>query len=379
MNIELDNIYKYHYMPLDSENDNTLYSKELKEISKLEPYCKVISYEGNIHDDEVYLVDFDIEQNEGKALPYSGEYLVTSVELKELDDEKLKTKNIIKEAIETADEKEKENILNVFVAMDNDGITLDFPSDAEMDDDTYSLSDYVVDTEIYNEVNEKIKAKVYAIFSYEPELVINDYYNPYIDCADFVLVVKYDTEVYNENTAKNKILDLINPKNVNVEIYNEKDFTYFTDNIISKEFGTYGNEVEAKYSYDIEFYVKEVLFSESEYESKYSDVDTSIVSTKEKTSESVSFNNEQLSEYPSLLVAIESEKDAEVTYKTLIEKEKTSETPNTEIIELLEKILSDELEHVALLSALTAKLNSKYVGSENQTDFEETIDEIKVK
>lgn len=89
-----------------------------------------------------------------------------------------------------------------------------------------------------------------------------------------------------------------------------------------------------------------------------------------------SFTDAQLEESPSLLIAIDSEKDAEVTYKTLIEDEKNSDTPNQENIDLFEHILSDELEHIALLSALAAKQNEDYVGDDSKSMFNKYIDEI---
>lgn len=75
-------------------------------------------------------------------------------------------------------------------------------------------------------------------------------------------------------------------------------------------------------------------------------------------------------DYPSLLVAIDSEKDAEITYKTLIEIEESSTKPNQQVIDLLKKILADELEHIALLSALSASKNSDYVADDAQLDFD---------
>lgn len=79
-------------------------------------------------------------------------------------------------------------------------------------------------------------------------------------------------------------------------------------------------------------------------------------------------------DYPSLLVALESEKDAEITYKSLIEIEKSADKPNQQVIDLLEKILKDELEHIALLSALSANKNSEYVAEDSQEQFDDYID-----
>ena len=81
--------------------------------------------------------------------------------------------------------------------------------------------------------------------------------------------------------------------------------------------------------------------------------------------------------YPALLVALDSERDAEVTYKTLIEIEKSSNKPNQRVIDLLEKILKEELQHIALLSALQAENNSEFVGEDSQEDFDSYINDIK--
>lgn len=81
--------------------------------------------------------------------------------------------------------------------------------------------------------------------------------------------------------------------------------------------------------------------------------------------------------YPSLLVALDSERDAEITYKTLIDIEKSSDNPNQQVIDLLEKILREEEQHIALLAALQANNNSDFVEEDSQEDFDSYIDEIK--
>lgn len=88
----------------------------------------------------------------------------------------------------------------------------------------------------------------------------------------------------------------------------------------------------------------------------------------EKVSESLE-EDAQNDGYPSLLVALDSEKDAIVTYETLINIEETSEERNQEVIDLLSKILVDEKEHIALLSALQAKNTGKFVADDSQEDF----------
>ena len=77
----------------------------------------------------------------------------------------------------------------------------------------------------------------------------------------------------------------------------------------------------------------------------------------------------------SLLVALDSEKDAVVIYEELIKDEKEHEN-NEEVVDLLQTILSDEKEHIALLSALCAKINKDYVdGSHTEEDFNDYISE----
>lgn len=115
-----------------------------------------------------------------------------------------------------------------------------------------------------------------------------------------------------------------------------------------------------------------VDFSKTENHNKIEESVTNVANVAVKES----FTDAQLEESPSLLIAIDSEKDAEVTYKTLIEDEKNSDTPNQENIDLLEHILSDELEHIALLSALVAKQNEDYVGGDSKSMFNKYIDEI---
>lgn len=80
--------------------------------------------------------------------------------------------------------------------------------------------------------------------------------------------------------------------------------------------------------------------------------------------------------YPALLVALDSEKDAELTYRTLIEVEESSDNPNREVIDLLKKILDDELEHIALLSAMSAKNTSEFVADDSQEEFDDIVEKI---
>lgn len=100
---------------------------------------------------------------------------------------------------------------------------------------------------------------------------------------------------------------------------------------------------------------------------------------EEKVAESIDTDETEptpSNDYPSILVAINSEKDAEMTYKALLEIENESDSPNQEVIDLLQHILDDELEHIALLSALAAKQNSEFVeGEDSQEKFDSYVDD----
>lgn len=100
---------------------------------------------------------------------------------------------------------------------------------------------------------------------------------------------------------------------------------------------------------------------------------------KEEIEESLKTDKNDISvknNYPALLVALDSEKDAELTYRTLIEVEESSDSPNKEVIDLLKKILDDELEHIALLSAMSAKNTSEFVADDSQEEFDDIVEKI---
>ena len=56
--------------------------------------------------------------------------------------------------------------------------------------------------------------------------------------------------------------------------------------------------------------------------------------------------------------------------------EENAENPRQDVIELLKKILSDEMEHIALLSALQADKASSFVAEDSKEEFNEIIDGI---
>lgn len=166
-------------------------------------------------------------------------------------------------------------------------------------------------------------------------------------------VIQRLTDIYDLNNSK---IDVIDKGDYNLITLNNKGYTIYP---------TTDNDVDDIVSYIV--------------------ADQNL---QPKTISKVEENNQQISEsledivipsslsedYPSLLIALESEKDAEITYKSLIEIEKSSDKPNQQVIDLLEKILKDELEHIALLSALSANKNSEYVAEDSQEQFDDYID-----
>lgn len=166
-------------------------------------------------------------------------------------------------------------------------------------------------------------------------------------------VIQRLTDIYDLNNSK---IDVIDKGDYNLITLNNKGYTIYP---------TTDNDVDDIVSYIV--------------------ADQNL---QPKTISKVEENNQQINEgledivipsslsedYPSLLIALESEKDAEITYKSLIEIEKSSDKPNQQVIDLLEKILKDELEHIALLSALSANKNSEYVAEDSQEQFDDYID-----
>lgn len=73
----------------------------------------------------------------------------------------------------------------------------------------------------------------------------------------------------------------------------------------------------------------------------------------------------------SLLTALNSEKEAVVTYEMLL-----SLTTDEEEIELLTRILNDEKEHIALLSSLQTKQVADYVAEDNKKTLDDNAQEV---
>lgn len=257
--IKEDKIYKYQFNPdhIDYSDPTHDVEKELEEISKYEPFCKVTGIDNELG---MASVDFDIPENEDKNLPYTGEYTAYFDELIEVQEEQ------ITESVDTEDPRKQAGPYRYITKHGIGPGTL--PKDVKL--------------------------------------------------------VKWE-DLDNYRTA------------------------IWTDRFLTTQ------ELE---DYDI--------YPESVQEN---------LDVEEKTDDQEL--TEIINSNPSLLVALDSEKDAKITYSTLIEIEESSENPDQEIIALLKKILADELEHIALLSAQQAKQTSQFVAEDSQGEFESVIDDIK--
>lgn len=150
---------------------------------------------------------------------------------------------------------------------------------------------------------------------------------------------------------------------------------YGNDRIAEVTFDIPENEdKDLPYTGEYSVFIKELTEVEEEKVSENVDIEvTDETETETKDQELTEIINSN----PSLLVALDSEKDAKITYSTLIEIEESSVNPDQEVIALLKKILADELEHIALLSAQQAKQTSQFVAEDSQGEFESVINDIK--
>lgn len=180
-------------------------------------------------------------------------------------------------------------------------------------------------------------------------------------------------DIYNSDTA-----DYMYKINVNG---NELilDVSIFTDDLVLFEVKFKDNVISGYINVDSDV-IEKFTSDKEKYDyildkiiSKYPKI-MEYVTNKKKIKESIGEKLVEDGEYPSLIVALESEKDAVLTYETLIDVENKADVPDEEVIDLLNKILDDEKEHIALLSALSAKIHSEYVAEDSQVTFDEIID-----
>lgn len=92
---------------------------------------------------------------------------------------------------------------------------------------------------------------------------------------------------------------------------------------------------------------------------------------EEKVKEDLEINPQDIDTSTALLTALNSEKEAVMTYEVLI-KMSTDE----EEIELLNKILEDEKEHIALLSALQSKKTADSVADDNKEQLDSYAEDV---
>lgn len=240
-----------------------------------------------------------------------------------------------------------------------------------------------------------IKDKLYTIYPAQ-----NDQYY-----TDVVYYIAADADLYNtetkectdvsdmgvipvlESVESGKIYRYTYDENEPVETDTDKELYEISKHEpYCKVLNVYGNDRIAEVTFNIpenedknlpytdeySVFIKELTEIEEEKISENIDVEiTDEAETKDQELTEIINSN------PSLLVALDSEKDAKITYSTLIEIEESSVNPDQEVIALLKKILADELEHIALLSAQQAKQTSQFVAEDSQGEFESVIDDIK--
>ena len=139
-----------------------------------------------------------------------------------------------------------------------------------------------------------------------------------------------------------------------VKIDIDSDVKLIKDNPIDSFDEIYYAEITVDQVPFIVFVEKEQYTEQDVLDEVFEIADALELKEKEEIEESLKTDKNDISvknNYPALLVALDSEKDAELTYRTLIEVEESSDNPSREVIDLLKKILDDELEHIALLSA----------------------------
>lgn len=166
-----------------------------------------------------------------------------------------------------------------------------------------------------------------------------------------------------------RLADIYDLKNNSIEVVDKGEYSLIT-------LGNKGYTIYPTNDRDVDDIVSYISADQNLQPKTVAKVEDSIQQVSESVDSDSTTTPPTLSEdYPSLLIALESEKDAEITYKTLLEIEKSSDEPNQQVIDLLEKILKDELEHIALLSALSANKNSEYVAEDSQEQFDEYIED----
>ena len=92
---------------------------------------------------------------------------------------------------------------------------------------------------------------------------------------------------------------------------------------------------------------------------------------EEKVKEDLETNPQNIDTSTALLTALNSEKEAVMTYEVLIKMSNDEEE-----IELLNKILEDEKEHIALLSALQSKKTADSVADDNKEQLDSYAEDV---
>lgn len=217
------------------------------------------------------------------------------------------------------------------------------------------LKDYYnLDVKTENEDTIIVDGATYQI----PSGMDTNYYENLVSYINAQSLTNHISENYNKNLfTKYKGYFLVaDPTGDGINVY-DSEGELFDEG--------YGSVEDAKAEIDKE------ISKDSDY-----DVDESLTNVSQVL-ESTQLEEDAIQDsYPVLIVALDSEKDAVITYESLIENEKSEDIPNQEVIDLLTKILVDEKEHIALLSALQAKNAGKFVADDAKEEFNSYIDSI---
>lgn len=206
--------------------------------------------------------------------------------------------------------------------LDTDELPLEYTEDA-VEEVAEALSDIKVD-KIY-----KYKPAILGLsddiedkedFLNESKLIKLAKYEPYCKVKDILIVSKEEEDGFVVVT-----FDIDENKDLNLPDFAKEDFVVFDSDLVPV---------------DEEVKIKE---------------DTSLIS-----------ENETIRTNTSLLTALDSEKDAINIYESLLETVEDEEDRK-----LLEKILNDEKEHVALLAGLQSSKMANYVADDNKADLED--------
>lgn len=309
--IKVGNLYTYYPSFVDIEGHEN--ETKLAQIAQYRPACRVkdILITSKDEDEGLIKVTFDIAENEGLELPdYAKEdYIVFESDLSKYDGPVVS---------ETSGDKSEEIDERIHIA------ETEFPAEYK---NLYHLAYNVTEAEMT-----------------PPDDAQNIVFDYHLDDEGDVELICKDNE-YNEEWYKyiGKPQDYTALKNLYL--------ASTKDNMISMPYELYLNILN-------EFFKPE----DEKVDEAFDYFANDMIAPEQQSIKNTS---------TALLTALNSEKEAVMTYETLI-KLSTDE----EEIELLTKILEDEKEHVSLLSALQSKKTADSVAEDNKEKLDSYAEDV---